>query len=333
MPRVLVVNDDGIHAPGLHAIVAALASLDGVAVYVAAPTSERSATGHGITIHAPLVAVPVSVPHALESYAITGLPADCTMLALSSPLFDKPGFDLVVSGINRGNNYGLHVVYSGTVAAAREAAAACVPAVALSLNAYTADADYTHAASAALPIIRRVLCRFGAAGPVDTCASLLGTVVNVNFPACPLAQMRGYVYARQSYETTLPSFAEVAVPEALPGLPTTTVGPARAWINGLKYVARIDREPGTDSAAVADGYVAVSLVRLLSDAAPVGEVAPLLSAPPPPPAQDATGLTDAAADCVLEVAAAAAKMAAGSFAVAAKLRPPLAAAPAETSSL
>ena len=62
MLRVLVVNDDGIEAPGLHAIVAALATLDGVAVYVAAPTSERSATGHGITIHAPLVAVPVRVP-------------------------------------------------------------------------------------------------------------------------------------------------------------------------------------------------------------------------------------------------------------------------------
>ena len=336
MSRVLVVNDDGIHAPGLHALVAALASLDGVAVYVAAPTSERSATGHGITIHTPLIAYPVSVPHAKESYAITGLPADCTMLALG-PLFAPGSFDLVVSGINRGNNYGLHVIYSGTVAAAREAAAACVPALALSLNAYTADADYTHAASAALPIIRRMLCRFGAAGGPGTgsSAALLGAVVNVNFPAGPLARMRGYVYARQSYETTLPSFAEVAVPDSVPGLcnlPRPLPAMARAWVNGLKYVARIDREPGTDSAAVADGYVAVSLVRLLSDATPASEVAPVQTAPPPPPALDATGLTDEAADYVLEVAAAAAKLAAGAFPVAVKLRPPLA-APAETSSL
>ena len=335
MARVLVVNDDGIDAPGLHAIVAALATLDGVAVYVAAPTSERSATGHGITIHAPLVAVPVRVQHAQESYAITGLPADCTMLALG-PLFAHlqssslpgPAFDLVVSGINRGNNYGLHVVYSGTVAAAREAAAACVPAVALSLNAYTADADYTHAAAAALPIIRRMLCRLGAAGAGDSCAALLGSVVNVNVPACPLAQMRGYVYTRQSYETTLPSFEEVAVPDAQP---ESALGAPRAWRNGTTYVGRLDREPGTDSAAVADGFVAVSLVRLLSDAAPVGGQTQVLPAQPPPPAPDATGFTDAAADYVLGIAAAAAQAAAGANSVASKLRPPLA-APAETTS-
>ena len=330
MLRVLVVNDDGIQAPGLHSIVAALATLDGVAVYVAAPTSERSATGHGITIHAPLVAVPVRVPHAVESYAVTGLPADCTMLALG-PLFAHLRFDLVVSGINRGNNYGLHVVYSGTVAAAREAAAACVPAVALSLNAYTADADYTHAAAAALPIIRRMLRSFGAAGEGGSCAALLGSVVTVNVPACPLEQMRGYVYTRQSYDTTLPSFEEVAVPDALPGLPASAAGAPRAWMNGTKYVGRIDREPGTDSAAVADGFVSVSLVRLLSDAAPVGEATQVLPAQPPLPGLDVTGLTDAAAEYVLGVAAAAAHAAAGAIPVASKLRPPLA-APAETTS-
>lgn len=85
MARVLVVNDDGIDAPGLHAIVAALAQ-DGCSVYVVAPTTERSATGHGISIHAPLVAVPVRLAHATEAYACAGLHADCTMLALG-PLF------------------------------------------------------------------------------------------------------------------------------------------------------------------------------------------------------------------------------------------------------
>jgi len=132
-----------------------------------------------------------------------------------------------------------------------------------------------------------------------------------------------------------PGLRRVAVPDSVPGLcnlPRPLPAMARAWVNGLKYVARIDREPGTDSAAVADGYVAVSLVRLLSDATPASEVAPVQTAPLPPPALDATGLTDEAADYVLEVAAAAAKLAAGAFPVAVKLRPPLA-APAETSSL
>ncbi len=224
----------------------------------------------------------------------------------------------------------LHVVYSGTVAAAREAAASCVPAVALSLNAYAPDADYTHAAAASLPIIRRLLARIKAG---DACsAALLGSVVNVNVPHCPLDQMRGYAYTRQSYECTLPNFVEVAVP---PGpLHALAAGAPRAWENGKVYVARLDREAGTDSAAVAANQVAISLVRLLSDAPPVGGIS---TAPPPKPslpaALDVTLLSDAAADYVLEVAAAAAAHSAGAMPVSAKLvRPPLA-APAETSAL
>ncbi len=83
--QVLVVNDDGFGAPGLLAITGALAAAE-VDVYVAGPHTERSATGHGITIYAPLVATPVLVPSAREAFAISGLPADCTMLALG-PLF------------------------------------------------------------------------------------------------------------------------------------------------------------------------------------------------------------------------------------------------------
>ena len=106
--RVLVVNDDGIGAPGLLRLVAAL-SAAGVAVYVAAPCSERSATGacaarpqrahplttapavprragHGITIQTSLLATPIDVPHATQAFSVSGLPADCTMLALG-PLF------------------------------------------------------------------------------------------------------------------------------------------------------------------------------------------------------------------------------------------------------
>ena len=321
MARVLVVNDDGIDAPGLHAIVGALAR-DGAAVYVAAPSSERSATGHGITIHAPLVAVPVAVPNAIQSFAISGLPADCTMLALGPLFAHLPPFDLVVSGINRGNNYGLHVIYSGTVAAAREAACSGVPAVALSLNAYTADADYTHAAAASMPILRRMISRSKAGD-----SALVGVVVNVNVPgACPLDAMRGYVFARQSCECTLPSFVEVAVP-AQP-LHRSAIGGARAWLNGSTYVARLDREAGNDATAVAENFVAVSLVRLLSDTFGGNAAAPLA----PPPGLDLAALSDAAADYVLDVAAAAAKAAAGATPVATKLVPPLA-APAESSAL
>ena len=80
--RVLVTNDDGIHAPGLRSLVAALAAA-GLPPCVAAPASERSAAGHGITITGPLTAVPLDVPGAAEAYSIDGSPADSTMLALS----------------------------------------------------------------------------------------------------------------------------------------------------------------------------------------------------------------------------------------------------------
>jgi hypothetical protein len=82
--RILVVNDDGWSARGLLALVAAVATLPDVEVYVAAPSTERSATGHGITVFAPLIAAPVTIPGAREAYAISGLPADCTMLALAA---------------------------------------------------------------------------------------------------------------------------------------------------------------------------------------------------------------------------------------------------------
>lgn len=216
------------------------------------------------------------------------------------------------------------------MAAAREAAAACVAACALSLDAYTKDADYTHAAAAAMPLIRRLLYRVRA-GSAD---ALLGSVVNVNVPNQPLAALRGYAYTRQSYECTLPSFTEVAAPDAPQPLHALATGPPRAWKNGDTYVARLDREAGTDAAAVAAGFVAVSLVRLLSDAAPVGgPTPPAAAAPPLPPSLDVAALSDAAADYVLDVAAAAAQACAGAT-PATKLRkaPPLA-APAETSAL
>jgi hypothetical protein len=105
-------------------------------------------------------------------------------------------FDLVLSGINKGNNYGLHVIYSGTVAGAREAAAKGVPAVALSLDSHASDADYAPAAAAALPLLRRLLARLSSpGGPADV---LKGTVLNVNFPVCTLDRMRGYELTRQA---------------------------------------------------------------------------------------------------------------------------------------
>ena len=182
--RVLVVNDDGIDAPGLRAVVVALAkSFD---VYVCAPAVEKSASSHAISIHAPISAEPRFVPGAARAFACGGgaTPADCAMLALDVLFADdaeKRAFDVVVSGVNRGENCGRHVVYSGTVAAAREAAMrADAVGVAVSLDSYKRDACYDHAAALTARIVETILLGEDEGA---TLQALRGKVLNVNVPA------------------------------------------------------------------------------------------------------------------------------------------------------
>ena len=182
--RVLVVNDDGIDAPGLRAVVVALAkSFD---VYVCAPAVEKSASSHAISIHAPISAEPRAVPGAARAFACGGgaTPADCAMLALDVLFADdaeKRAFDVVVSGVNRGENCGRHVVYSGTVAAAREGAMrADAVGVAVSLDSYKRDACYDHAAALTARIVETILLGEDEGA---TLRALRGKVLNVNVPA------------------------------------------------------------------------------------------------------------------------------------------------------
>ena len=131
---LLLTNDDGIHAPGLAALVASLSTR--YRVHVVAPSHERSGVGHGFTLFNPLRADPVHerFPEGLvaSAYACSGLPADCVKLGLLE-LLKEEHIDLVVSGVNKGANLGTDVIYSGTVAAAREAVLNGVPGVATSL--------------------------------------------------------------------------------------------------------------------------------------------------------------------------------------------------------
>ena len=127
---ILLTNDDGISAPGLVALYRELHSLGEVAVV--APESVQSATGHGITLNQPLLTRKVTVEDAFTGIAVDGRPADCVKLAVAQLLPRTP--DLVVSGMNSGANTGINVVYSGTVAAAIEAAFLGLPAIAVSLH-------------------------------------------------------------------------------------------------------------------------------------------------------------------------------------------------------
>ena len=132
-PLILVSNDDGIDAPGLVSLVFALQDLGDI--HVVAPIDEQSAVGHAITIRSPVRARSwqlVGDPQHSAAHAVTGTPADCVKIAVDKLLPRQP--DLVVSGINRGPNTAVNVIYSGTVSAATEAAILGIDAIAFSLS-------------------------------------------------------------------------------------------------------------------------------------------------------------------------------------------------------
>jgi len=163
--RILLSNDDGIRAPGLIALAAALRKI--AHVTVVAPERNRSGASNSLTLERPLRVEPV----AADCFAVDGTPADCVNLALTGALDLRP--DLVVSGINAGENLGEDVLYSGTVAAAMEGAMQGLPSLAVSLAAGAESACFEQAASVAARIVARL-----AAQPLGA-----GTLLNINIPA------------------------------------------------------------------------------------------------------------------------------------------------------
>ncbi|XP_033515503.1 uncharacterized protein [Nicotiana tomentosiformis] len=157
-PTVMVTNDDGIDAPGLRALVNVLVSTNRFHVLVCAPDSEKSAVSHSITWRHALSVKQVDIRGA-TAFSVSGTPADCTSLGISKALFPSVP-DLVISGVNMGDNCGYHIVYSGTVAGAREAFFNGIPAVSVSYNWVRGKSnvnDFTLAAKACLPIISAIL--------------------------------------------------------------------------------------------------------------------------------------------------------------------------------
>lgn len=151
--RILISNDDGINSPGIQALASAMKDLG--EVYVAAPERNQSATGHAVTMHTPLRSKEVDgFGDGIKAWWVNGTPADCVKLGIENLMGVKP--DLVVSGINMGENLGTDVIYSGTVSAAVEGAIFGIPAIAFSYQDYYAK-DMTTAAKAAKEICIQIL--------------------------------------------------------------------------------------------------------------------------------------------------------------------------------
>jgi 5'-nucleotidase len=236
--RILLSNDDGIHAPGIKALYQELRKLG--QVWVVAPLEERSTTGHSLTIHKPLRMVPIE-PH---FYGVSGSPADCVYLGIREVIKKMP--DLVVSGINRGANLGQDVYYSGTVSAAREACILGLPALAVSLSVdfrkYSAESSlhYSSAAKLAVKVIQSL----------KTMDVPYHTLLNLNVPDRPLKQIKGIRLARQGFRFYSGSILRRRDHR----------GKDYYWVGGQYKGFRNERE--TDCVAVDSGYASLTPLKL-----------------------------------------------------------------------
>lgn len=232
-PLILICNDDGIDAPGIRALAEAMRGLG--EVHVVAPVSEQSAIGHAITVRDPVRARPWPFRTSageIAAHAVTGTPADCVKLA-DQILPRRP--DLVVSGINRGPNTAVNIIYSGTVSAATEASILGIDAVAFSRCAWE-DGDYGPAGRYARQIAQQVLR--------DSLPP--GILLNVNIPALPLADIKGVAATRQARSRWEESFSQRTDPFDEPYY----------WLSG-RFV-NLDEGENTDIEAVEDGFVSVT---------------------------------------------------------------------------
>lgn len=201
--KILISNDDGIDAEGIHVLVEALQPLG--KIFVVAPDRNRSGASNSLTL-----SNPVRVQHRRNGWiSVQGTPTDCVHLALTGLLAEKP--DIVVSGINAGGNLSDDVWYSGTVAAAMEGRFVGLPSLAVSLTG-----DHHHYATAGA--VARQLVEWIAKNPLPP-----ATILNVNVPDVPLEQIRGFEITRLGNRHQ----GEPVVPQKDPrGLPIYWVGPA-----------------------------------------------------------------------------------------------------------
>ena len=231
--RILLSNDDGVHAAGLRALAAAFS---GDEVWVVAPDREQSASSHAISLHRPLRMAEVQP----RWFAVDGTPTDAVYMGICLVLKQaRP--DVVVSGINHGPNLGNDVHYSGTVAAAIEGALLGVPAAAISL-AGPPPHDFEHAARFAAALVHRMVV------PPANGASPAPLLLNVNVPPGPV---RGFSVTRLGRRTYGNEVVEKTDPR----------GRKYYWIGG-EGGARNDDIPGSDCNAVKAGLAAVTPLHL-----------------------------------------------------------------------
>jgi len=232
--RILLTNDDGIHAPGLQ-VLEAIARKFSDDIWIVAPMEEQSGAGHSLTLSRPLRVR----QHGHQHYSVSGTPTDAVMMAIGHLMKDqKP--DLVLSGVNRGANLAEDVTYSGTVSAAMEGAISGVRSIALS-QVYAREGM-----GDALPFEAAAAWGEPVNGALLAQPDRIKTLINVNFPALPADQIKGLKVARQGFHDV----DRTRIVHA-----TDPRGYDYFWF-GLDHS---DSAPvASDLAAVADGYISIT---------------------------------------------------------------------------
>jgi 5'-nucleotidase len=259
--NLLIGNDDGIFALGIRALANILAEM-GHRVTVVCPDRERSATGHGLTLHQPIRADRIQGIFAPEvmAWSCSGTPSDCIKLALSAIVGEPP--DFVLSGINHGPNLGTDILYSGTVSAAMEGTIEGIPSIAFSLGSYTSK-EFQVAAEFARDLLQQLQHQ----------PRLPNTLLNVNIPAVSQAEIKGVKITRQGLRRYIEQFQERVDPR----------GKRYYWLAG-EIVEDLEQPdfihlPAdiiTDVQAVKNNYIAITPLQYnLTDAIAVDKLTQL----------------------------------------------------------
>ncbi|KFK43729.1 hypothetical protein AALP_AA1G164900 [Arabis alpina] len=271
-PIIMVTNDDGIDAHGLRSLVRVLVSTNLYDVLVCAPDSEKSAVSHSIIWSRPLTAKRIEIDGAI-AYAVSGTPADCTGLGLSGALFPTLP-DLVLSGINVGSNCGYNIVYSGTVAGAREAFLYDVPSISISYDWKRGEInanDFVLAAQACLPIFSGIISAIKNKTHPTNC------FLNIDLPT-DIANHKGYKLTTQGKsmgkmgwrqveeEAQGPKMLSTMVMETDSGVVSENGTSARSQDSRLfkRELRTVEVEEGTDLHFLREGFITVTPLGALS---------------------------------------------------------------------
>jgi 5'-nucleotidase len=252
--KVLLTNDDGIQATGLNVLRRALLGVPDIELAVIAPDSNRSATARSITTREPLWVEEIEFEDGTTGFATDGTPVDCVRFAALGLVEFQP--ELIVSGINHGSNLGDDITYSGTVAAALEGVVLGLPAVAVSQQSAMREMDFRLGREFDFDQAAAFVARL--VEQVEEVPMPSGTLLNVNVPAGDLKGARPCRLGKRIYRDRMELTEEAG---------------ARRRYRIYGEAPGYHHEDGTDFAAMADGYIAVTPLHFdLTDTAGIEEL-------------------------------------------------------------